>query len=153
MRLAPAQQILSCSERAMNILGGEGLHQAAKRQIGHRETGRLAAYEQAWHPKIVEPHGNGKARAAVCKVKIEKNQVGFVRFCEGNSGVGILGHRQHVIPRIVFDQIFKSNRQLAVIFDNEDIQHLASLPGSPELPLRQSAIRMLARNDWYANPS
>ena len=51
--LAAAQQVLGHRQRAVDVLGGERLHQAAKREVGHREARRLAADEQARNIEVV----------------------------------------------------------------------------------------------------
>src|SRR3954452_23947460 len=68
--LAPAKQVFGHRQRAVNVLRGERLHQAAEREVGHREARRLAADEQARDSKLVEPDRDRKAGASVGEVKI-----------------------------------------------------------------------------------
>ena len=46
----------------------------------------------------------------------------------GDRALGIFGDRHDAIARIVLDQIFERHRQLAVIFDDEDIEHPRAFP-------------------------
>ncbi len=59
----------------MYIFGGEGLHQAAERQVGHREIGRLASDEEARNIEIAHPHGDGKARRAMGQAEVDQREV------------------------------------------------------------------------------
>src|SRR5438105_4265477 len=112
----------------MHVLGGERLHQAADGEVGHWEARRLAADKQAWNAKVIEPHRNRKAGRTMGEMKIEEDEVRVAGFSGGDGTVGIFGHRHDTITRIVLDQIFERYRQLAVIFDDQDFEHSATLP-------------------------
>jgi hypothetical protein len=46
-----------------------------------------------------------------------------VLFSGGNGALGVLRDGHDAIARIVLDQIFERDRQLAVVLDNEDVEH------------------------------
>jgi hypothetical protein len=115
----------------MHVFGGERLHQAAEREIGHREARRLAADEQARHAKVVQAHRHREAGGAAGEVQVEQDEVRLIFLGCRDRAVGILGHGDDPVARIVLDQIFERDRQLAVVFDDEDIEHSA-------LPARNS---------------
>ena len=107
-RLAPAQQILGRRQRAMDVLGRERLHQAAEREVGHGEAGRLAADEQAGNAKVVQARGHRKAGRPVREMKVEQDEVGLTIVDRDHGAVGILRHADHPVARIVLDQIFQA---------------------------------------------
>ena len=123
MGLAAAEQILGRRERAVHILGGERFHQAPEREVGHWKTRRLPADEQARHAKVIQPYRDRETGRSAGQMEIEQDEVGLIVLCRRDRAVGIFGHGDDPVPRIVLDEIFECDRQLAVIFDDEDIQH------------------------------
>ena len=65
------------------------------------------------------------------QVKVEQDEVGLKLLGRRDRAVGILGHRHDAIARIVLHQIFERHRQLAVVLDNEDIEHSNVSPLRP----------------------
>ena len=65
--------------------------------------------------------------------------------------VGIVGRCHHPVARIVLDQIFERDGQLAVVLDNEDIEHSRPPPDALEIP-EESVTCIVARNVPRANP-
>ena len=94
----------------MHVLGGKGLHETAERQVGHGKARRLAADEQAWNAKLVEPNRDRKTGCAVREMEIEQDQVGIVLLGRGNGPVGIGSGGHNPVARIVLDQIFDRRR-------------------------------------------
>ena len=56
-------------------------------------------------------------------MQVEQDEVGLMLFGCGNGAIGVLRHRDNAIARIVLDQIFERHRQLAVVLDDEDVEH------------------------------
>ena len=125
----------------MDVLGGERLHQAAERQIGHREARRATGDEETRDVEIVHPHRDRKTRRPIGQVKVDQGQLGVMLFGGGDGAVDVVGGRDHAIARIVLDQIFQRGRQLAIILYNQDLEHRASPQGSPSLGMASCARR------------
>ena len=143
--LAAAQQVLGHRQRAVDVLGGERLHQAAEGEVGHREARRLAGDEQARHAKIVQPHRDREAGRAVGQMEVEQHQVRIVLLGRGDRAFGILGDRDDPVAGIVLDQIFDGFRKLQIILDDQDPEHPPSLPKPRGNSSRKFRHLMLAR--------
>jgi hypothetical protein len=49
----------------------------------------------------------------------------------GNSAIEIVGPGNDAVTRIILDQILQGRRQLGIVFDNQDLEHLPP-PQGPE---------------------
>jgi hypothetical protein len=68
------------------------------------------------------------------QMKIEQHEVRLMKFGRRNRAIGIFGHRDYAVARIVFDQILESYGKLTVVFDDEDLEHPRASRNSAEIP-------------------
>ena len=76
------------------------------------------------------------------EVKVDQRQIGAMRFGRGDRAVEIVGGRDDAIARIVLDQIFQRRRQLAIVFDDQDLEHIAP-PRAEKSLFRKDMLRHL----------
>ncbi len=112
----------------MDIFGGERFEQAAECEVGHRETGRIAGHEQARNVIIAEPHRDRETGRTARQLEIDQSEIGVKFLRRRDRAVEIVGPGDHAVARIVLDQIFERRRQLRIVFDNQDLQHLVASP-------------------------
>ena len=84
-------------------------------------------------------------------MQIEENEVRLVRFDCSDGPVRILGHGDDAVTRVVLDKIFERDRQLAVVFDDEDLEHPRASRHFAEIPPGKSVTWMLAHIERAAN--
>ena len=112
----------------MDVFGGERLHQAAERQLGHREIGRSARHEETGDPEIGQPDRDGIAGRTVGQLEVDQRKIGVVPFGGLARRRLVLRAGDHAIARIVLDQIFERGRKLGVVLDDQDPEHMAFPP-------------------------
>ena len=109
---------------------------SARSGIGKR--GALPLTNRHGTPSSLSRTATEKPVAAVREMEVEQDEVGLMLLGRGDRAVGILGHGHHAIARIVLDQIFERRRQLAIVFDDQDLEHPRASPILTEIPLGKS---------------
>ena len=104
---------------------------SARSGIGKR--GALPLTNRHGTPRSLSRTATEKPVRPAGEMEVEQHEVGLILLRRGDRAVGILGHRDDAIARIVLDQIFERDCQLAVVLDNEDIEHPRPLPDAPEI--------------------
>ena len=127
-RARAAHHVLGRGEAAVDVLGGERLHQATERKIGHGEARGAARNEETGNVEVVHPHRNRETGCAMREMEVDQGEFGMMRFGGGHRAVEVLGSRDDAIARIVLDEIFQRRRQLAIILNDQDLEIFAS-PG------------------------
>ena len=80
--------------------------------------------------------------------QVEQGNVGVVGFGLSDRAVGIVGHSNDPVARVVLNQIFQRRRELRIILDNQDPKHR-----EPPQPSEKSVDSSVARKLPYANPA
>jgi len=107
----------------VNIFGGKRLHQAAKRQVGHRKIRCLASDKEAGNVEIAHPHRDRKDGGAMSQPQVDQRQIRRMSGRGSDRPVQVVCGCDDPIAWIVLHQILQCCRQLDVIFDDQDIQH------------------------------
>src|SRR5438045_8751864 len=84
-------------------------------------------------------------------MEIEENEVRVAGFSGRDAALGVIGNSHDTVARIVLDEIFERHRQLAIVLDDQYLEHPRASPTTRKSPRE---IRDLhARPDWCRSES
>ena len=127
-RLTPAQQVLGHRQGPVHVFGCAWLHQAAERQIRHRESGALPLTNRHGTPSSLRRTATEKPVVPCARCRSSSTRSGSCSSAAAIAPSASSRGSDDAVARIVLDQIFERFRKLTIVLDDQDPEHPRASP-------------------------